>query len=905
MNTPEAQKTHRTLYAVAVLVLLGIAVMVAWHFYSSTPGYQAQLKLRQADSLADTSEIHAAATLYVEVASGDTEYVREAHESLARLLQLEQLERVPITEAGATIVLAISLCPKDDCRAYFPDLYGIVEQLASTHLDSAPGTVFEMLDATTQLAPDQNAHQAQHRLALERTVARSDADIRFVERLALAYESEGRFEDCHRILEPRMTSLGDGEGARILGQIYAANGVLEKAHALLVPYTESRLENYHAAEKTYNAALDELWERMIEDLNNDKGSDEFYAAYEKADEAGRQILLDEQYTQMLERDATIAAKLQAYRAAAEVVPVALDLGIITLRRAQTVRDDARRNEELKRAEWLFLAVRGAAGETDEFRLYLGQVYYWLGKHDEGRALLEDLITANGRSAEILYQISGILRELGDISTARAYAIESYGRADDPRDKQGIAQFVSLIASTPEEKIDWLEKADTSTTYVRADLHYQKAIMAEFDQDDTKAIDHYKKAIELYAGVPESPATLNNSALILFRLSALTGENQYLTDGVDRIDAAIALEPSDRIILTNAANQLIQAAYTSLIADRIDLVKLKATGDSEVLAHLYDDETAKSEMMTRLGASRAVERALAYLDTVMVLAPKSTDAFEVSAQLFYHFDDVDGLKRIRDRLASTEVDREDYLESVREYLAGDKVGEYLESFEIGIPRQRTLIDSIDAESDPDTFAYAVSTLIQNLLAASQIGYPMSPDEVLGLAQKNYKSSPSSATRSDLIDAHAMRAIVSLARADSEFEKLVGRHLRTHGHRLMLVVALESPVYRAALIHDRDVDSAVRVVREQSIAFPGGVDPLDWAMVRHVDPVLGEKMARAIRTNERLQISQEISEVLYPFSPSIVYSRYWSYELQGDKAAGIRYLDEKSAMPDLLALPHAMQ
>ena len=86
-------------------------------------------------------------------------------------------------------------------------------------------------------------------------------------------------------------------------------------------------------------------------------------------------------------------------------------------------DPAARKAELEAAEKTFLAIRGMAGDTDEYRLFLGQVYYWLGRLEEGRALFEELLAANERSYGTLMAVSSTLREVGEDSLARQFTEE--------------------------------------------------------------------------------------------------------------------------------------------------------------------------------------------------------------------------------------------------------------------------------------------------------------------------------------------------------------------------------------------------------------------------------------------------------------------------------------------------
>ena len=65
--------------------------------------------------------------------------------------------------------------------------------------------------------------------------------------------------------------------------------------------------------------------------------------------------------------------------------------MVLLQHGRTLPDAAARRQELEKAEQTFLAVRGLTGKTDEYRMNLAQVYYWLGKHREGRQLFDEVL----------------------------------------------------------------------------------------------------------------------------------------------------------------------------------------------------------------------------------------------------------------------------------------------------------------------------------------------------------------------------------------------------------------------------------------------------------------------------------------------------------------------------------
>src|SRR5207244_2159341 len=101
--------------------------------------------------------------------------------------------------------------------------------------------------------------------------------------------------------------------------------------------------------------------------------------YEQASKPEKEAMVDDYLAKTVQADAGLKRAVVQLTAANKIVHVTLDLGIVQLNRAQSLSDPAARKTELEAAERTFLAIHGLAGDTDEYRLFLGQVYYWLGK----------------------------------------------------------------------------------------------------------------------------------------------------------------------------------------------------------------------------------------------------------------------------------------------------------------------------------------------------------------------------------------------------------------------------------------------------------------------------------------------------------------------------------------------
>src|SRR5262249_6034496 len=233
--------------------------------------------------------------------------------------------------------------------------------------------------------------------------------------LAVMYEEQKQLDSSYELLTPYRKQLGATEGARILGQHLLEQGQSEDAYGLLYPYVQARLAKLRAVERSYTNTMATVYRRSLEDLNAGRGDRSFYDAYKTASKAEKEALVDGYIQKRMESDPAFKRAVAELTAANKIIHVTLDLGMVQLNRAQNLSDPGARKAELEAAEKTFLAIRGLAGGTDEYRLFLGQVYYWLGKSKEGGELFAQLLEAHKRAYSVLVQLARVLREVGEYS----------------------------------------------------------------------------------------------------------------------------------------------------------------------------------------------------------------------------------------------------------------------------------------------------------------------------------------------------------------------------------------------------------------------------------------------------------------------------------------------------------
>ena len=242
----------------------------------------------------------------------------------------------------------------------------------------------EMLALLEQLARLDGADEARiaavRRPLLEKLVAANPQDVELTVELALAVEAEGSKSRAGHgaagdpaarivaLLAPLRDKLGAGEGARALGQALAAQGKYDESYALLSPYLEQRLDAFHQAEQAYTTAVEQAESRIVQQLRDGTAPGfDFRRASLAGEKDGREMAVEYMARQVKE-DPEVNAARETLARQAMVVPAALDLGMVTLERAQGMKDADARRKELERAEKTFLAIRGTAGEADEYML---------------------------------------------------------------------------------------------------------------------------------------------------------------------------------------------------------------------------------------------------------------------------------------------------------------------------------------------------------------------------------------------------------------------------------------------------------------------------------------------------------------------------------------------------------
>ena len=658
----------------------------------------------------------------------------------------------------------------------------------SQRAEADPAGALSILDAVAPLAPRDEDLNKLRRGLLEKLVSTHPDDVELASRLAAVYEAQGEEGRSIALLEPIRARLGSTEGARILGLADARHDHVDRALALLRPYAQARLDSFHAAQTALTAAIKNAQNTVVERLKNERPSDFDFQRYANSNEAEQEAQLEEYVAGKLKGDPAIDQAQERMVRLSSVVPAALELGTILLHRAQGQADAKARKADLDEAEKYFVAVGSFAGETDAVRLNLAQVYYWQGKHSEGKALFDEVLKSGKREPKLLIGVSEMLREVGSETEARGLAEEAYNTAHDPDVKQNAAIQRGLLGVDLDEKILWLGRGNPSHPSVKAMLDASLAEQAMNRGDDATAVAKLREAAALYDGMPESPEVLNNAALTLFRLASLTGDQKLYDRGMTKIEKASQLDPSNGLMMANAGNFLLQEALRDVIGGSIDLPLLKEDPDIEMLSYLYSDQAGRKAYVDRVRKHPGINRAIGLLDKAMLLTPRRPAAYKVLNDLYGYRGEIDRQRALLFRLEQVELDQADEIAWWHDYFTGRRDDEIRKRATAEIARAEAALEAARAKKRDLTFAVAAATVVHKRITGYPLGLDTDRDAIVSGAEQAYAAAPAHAVRSTLIGALLFRAGGRLAHSQPAYAKLEAKARRSAGDAALIGFAL---------------------------------------------------------------------------------------------------------------------
>jgi len=755
----------------------------------------------------------------------------------------------------------------------------LVEKFRSKDAEGA----LDILVETTALDPkNETLKPLKKELLNEAIAARPDHLNRVVE-LALIYEAEQQLDESVKLLLPYQQKLGDTEGARILGQHLLGENRNEEAYPLLFAYVQTRLERLRSIERSYTNTIATVSQRILDDLNAGRGDQSFYDSYDKAaSKAAKSELVDEYIQKRMQADPSFRRVLAELEQANQIVHVALDLGLVQLNRAQGFHDPDARKTELGAAEKTFLAVRGFAGETDEYRMFLGQVYYWLGKSQEGRELFDQLLAKHKRAVPILISLARTLRAVGSQEDARDLAEEAFRTAKSNKDKHIAAALRALLFKDIDDQIAWLEKSDLEDNWIQVELNSTRGKKALQQGNKAQAATFLRNAIGGYEKQSRSASSLNNCGLAYFNLYEATGDAAAFKRGLDLLDEAIRMAPADSILLFNTMHQLIARAVMDTVRDAIHLEALGEQPDIHLLAHLYRNDEERAPVYQKLRENENMKRALTYLDKALLLAPKNRRLYATAIGLQGSFRDLAELQKLQQRFHIAAPDFNETRDETLHAYARTNNSRDLAEVQVQIHRYEQALQNPAVRDHPLTYEHVMVTLNTLQPQAWSCGGNVDSTRLLADALATYQKHKSSASRYTLGSAYFFRASEELAKQNADYAAIAEQTRRSlpAKHRLALVLTRGGPLADLARKNE-NLRRGVALVEEGAQDFPSWASIEEWAVLSRILPDKASLLAARYKQNATARLLDDLQYKFNPLAATTVLEQFWTQELLGDE------------------------
>lgn len=451
--------------------------------------------------------------------------------------------------------------------------------------------------------------------------------------------------------EKRLQALG-GPGLMIrdatflYGRLALAQGQLETADNVLSGLLGSRLQRFLVASAQLDATGKLVKDRVIRQMQNGNMPPDVLAKLEKASEAERASIFETYFRDTIDADPGIAAGRAALMNYGDVVPASIGLGMVKLRRAQSLGGPAR-DAMLGEAERAFLTVRTAAVGQPEYHLGLGEIYARLGKAKESEAELVGLL--GRKDSQLTLRVASTYRTIGNQARATAVATDLYNdKATEPAIRDAAAALLGIMGRDDEERETWLRRSDIKSSQVRTALLeiegrrlLREGKRAECDKKFAEAA-----RLTLEGARPGDQATQNNAALATQQRFQCTGDVARLREAEAALESAYRSASDQPIVASNLATLLRANADLRILAKRIDITALRLDmGESRALVKALLDGPDRATVLAELTKDPGWRRSGDLFAQVEVLMPSSP---------YGYYDAIDRVERTRDPVAADDL-----------------------------------------------------------------------------------------------------------------------------------------------------------------------------------------------------------------------------------------------------------
>lgn len=867
---------------VVVLALLGAAGWAGWITYTQTPGYQAGQLLSEAQVNIASGEPGAAARRYEEVIRGFPDHHDQAVNGLADLLA-NGLKQASGAETAEAIAVGVVLNRGQTKLDVVDDLVGVAIDQSGRLKQTEPEFSLQILESVSVLEPDSPRLAAAIRPALSHLLEKTPDDLLVRSRLAEVYEADGDIEACLELLSPYASTLGETEGARILGQIFVAQGDIDGAYALLEPYTATKLRVLSQVEARYFERSDQAWEQAITALDQGEANDDWYRRYDRADEASQIAMVQEYGSQQLAANTDLEKLRLDVIDASQVVPVALELGVVKLHRARGLTDAEERQRELESAEQTLLAIAGFSEGDASYQLFLAQVHWWMGREDEANERFSALLAGHEDDPDMLVAVGGVLRLVGASGRARRLYEKAYELAPDQSYKHELASSLAAMANTNQDVLRWLRRGNQQNPMTRAALYTAEATEMVIAGDEQNAVRDFRRAIATYGELPDSTATLNNAALASQSLYAITADPADIRRAADLMRRAVELDPSNSILIVNASHTMLTSMAADLLGDVIDFKALEQGAELSHLGILYNDVHQRDQVIQRVKEHPMYARVLSLNERSRMVAPSAPGTYATAVGLANLVRDEALIHALVDDITRANIDHEESRFERAKWLAGERDETVREGLRAGAERARRVAESMSSDVSPRTRALALSTASEAYLSFYTLGDPIDVDAAVAFASQAKELAPSATVGSTWSTALVVRALYRHADADVGLRRMIERSRRdTSPIKLLAWIFSRDLTPAQRLADDPDVQAAVEHLVSDLDRYPEWNDVWEWAIMQPFDPDSAKVCAKNIVENKLNNSLQDVTQKLNLRTSSSIMEECWQAMITGDEA-----------------------
>lgn len=871
---------------IVLVAIAGVIGSASYSNYITSPPYLANQRVDAGEAaLRDQDPIEAAEEFRIVISNGAWPMQAEAKDGMKRALR-QLLDSGDYTQIRA----ALSMIDQLGNRALrpeplAPDAVNVGRQFAEKHAETNAAEALLLLKHISAIAP-RDVDLSEFETALLVKAVEQDGDnVDLAVRLAGVYERTDKLDLCMDVLEPIRDQLGDGEGARVLGYLYVKQGNLADAIPQLQAYVSARMPKLHDAEKNIESAAEAAYERAIRRLENDSS---FMRKYDRASsEAEQAELVNEAAGAKMEKDLAYQRAIKALEQANEVVPVAFELGVAQLQHAQTLASEAERQGGFEAAEKTFVSLESSAGGSDEYRIFRGQVAFWLGKEEEGKEQFNVMLEASNRSWQHLMLVINAYRELGEFEVAKTMAAEAYEKASNEEEKFGSAYVCALTSNDTEERIDWLSKSDQNSPNIIIELHTSRSDLAAENGDNETALKELRLALTGYEKMGENTSSLNNWALAQFDLFNLTGDPADFAKGASMIERAVEQSPNDGIVLTNAVSALYQSALISALAEHYDIKALEGTASAEMMSMLYNSDVAREPYLTKLKSSPDMTRCRELLGRALLVAPKSLGIIAMAMQQAQLLRDDELAQQLLEKMADQEYDTSTSSEETVATYKGDNDAESIDDLQTGLTNLQELL----AKQAPDSLEadYVQIQIFETQMGLANMNQDVDLEALRDAAVAIHARRQASTTRATTTGIHYQLADAALSSANSGYRDARENFRRGIDARQRVIWALWQEPYREAVLADSNFQAALAMERETRSQFPARPDTMDWALFQIADPAIASQVAGKAK-HAGAQLANVAGIKLAPLSQTAILRQHFHLKLAGDDAGAEKVISD---------------